>query len=423
MPPANVYILDDEPNILKTLEGCLQDEGFTVTTQQTSLKLEEDLRRLRPDLILLDIWMPERDGIEALRIIKAFDPKIEVIVITGHGNVRTAVEVTRLGAYDFVEKPINLDTLLAAIEGALARRMGRARRLGGNGEGQPRPEARSATGAGLPQRTLGRSVVVGGMGLHSGEKTGVILSPLPPGSGILFADINRGDTVPALVDYVDTTGFATTLRRGTTAVHTTEHFLATLSMYGVTNLMVKVHEELPIMDGSAAEFCRVVEEAGVEEQPAEVFPLTLDEPFTVGDEASGKYLKVEPSDELVITYTIDYPEPIGHDTHTFHATGAAAFCQEIAPARTFGFLRDIAQLEAMGLGGGGRMDNFILVDDQEKRILNTDLRFPNEFTRHKILDILGDFALLGRPLRARITGCRTGHTENTAMVRKLATLK
>jgi UDP-3-O-acyl N-acetylglucosamine deacetylase len=423
MPPANVYILDDEPNILKTLEGCLQDEGFTVTTQQTSLKLEEDLERLHPDLILLDIWMPERDGIEALRIIKAFDPKIEVIVITGHGNVRTAVEVTRLGAYDFVEKPINLDTLLAAIDGALARRTGAVRRPGEDGEGQPRRRTPASKGTSVPQRTLGRSVVVGGMGLHSGEKTGVILSPLPPGSGILFTDISRGDTVPALVDYVDTTGFATTLRRGTTAVHTTEHFLASLSMYGITNLMVKVHEELPIMDGSAVEFCRVIEEAGVEEQSAEVFPLTLDEPFIVGDEASGKFLKVEPADELSITYTIDYPAPIGQDTHTFHATGVAAFCQEIAPARTFGFLKDIAQLEAMGLGGGGRMDNFILVDDIEKKILNTDLRFPNEFTRHKILDILGDFALLGRPLRAHITGCRTGHTENTAMVRKLAALK
>ena len=423
MPPANVYILDDEPNILKTLQGCLQDEGFTVTTQQISLKLEEDLQRLHPDLILLDIWMPERDGIEALRIIKAFDPKIEVIVITGHGNVRTAVEVTRLGAYDFVEKPINLDTLLAAIEGALARRSGATSKPGGNGEGQPQPRTQARSGASQPQRTLGRSVVVGGMGLHSGEKTGVILSPLPPGSGILFTDINRGDTVPALVDYVDTTGFATTLKRGTTAVHTTEHFLATLSMYGITNLMVKVHEELPIMDGSAAEFCRVIEEAGVEEQPAEVFPLMLDQSFVVGDEASGKFLKVEPADELVITYTIDYPAPIGHDTYTFHATGVAAFCQEIAPARTFGFLKDVAQLEAMGLGGGGRMDNFILVDDAEKKILNTELRFANEFTRHKILDILGDFALLGRPLRAQITGCRTGHTENTAMVRKLAALK
>ena len=423
MPPANVYVLDDEPNILKTLEGCLQDEGFTVTTQQTSLKLEEDLERLHPDLILLDIWMPERDGIEALRIIKAFDPKIEVIVITGHGNVRTAVEVTRLGAYDFVEKPINLDTLLAAIDGALARRTGATREPGGNGEGQPQPRTPARKGTSLPQRTLGRSVVVGGMGLHSGEKTGVILSPLPPGSGILFTDINRGDTVPALVEYVDTTGFATTLRRGTTAVHTTEHFLATLSMYGITNLMVKVHEELPIMDGSAAEFCRVIEEAGIEEQSAEVFPLILDEPFLVGDEASGKFLKVEPAEDLTITYTIDYPAPIGQNTHTFHATDVTSFCQEIAPARTFGFLKDIAQLEAMGLGGGGRMDNFILVDDTEKRILNTELRFPNEFTRHKILDILGDFALLGRPLRAHITGCRTGHTENTAMVRMLAALK
>ncbi|RMF87268.1 MAG: UDP-3-O-[3-hydroxymyristoyl] N-acetylglucosamine deacetylase, partial [Nitrospirae bacterium] len=391
---ATVYILDDEPNILTTLEGCLRDEGFEVVTQSNPLAIEEDLERVRPDVVLLDIWMPERDGIEALSIIKAFDPSIEVIVITGHGNIRTAVEVTRLGAYDFVEKPIDLDTLLRALNGALAHR------------GAERPAAPPAAGgiaatpgrASRHQRTLRRSVVVGGMGLHSGEKTGLILSPLPPGSGILFTDINRGDTVPALVDYVDTTGFATTLRHGTTVVHTTEHFLAALSMYGITNLMVKVHEELPIMDGSATEFCRVIEEAGIEEQAAEISPLIVEETHVVGDEAKGVYLKVEPSEELIVSYTIDYPAPIGQDTYTFHATGPEAFREEIAPARTFGFLKDIAKLEQMGLGGGGRMDNFILVDDEAGRVMNTELRFPNEFTRHKILDILGDFALLGRPI-------------------------
>ena len=403
---ATIYIVDDEPNILTTLDGCMRDEGYTVVTQSDPMEIEKDLEKVGPDVVLLDIWMPARDGIEALSIIKGIDPTIEVIIVTGHGNIRTAVEVTRLGAYDFVEKPINLDTLLAAVEGALARR-----------GGQPQ-----AGHGGCHQRTLRRSVVVGGMGLHSGEKTGVILSPLPPGSGILFTDINRGDTVPALVDYVDTTGYATTLKRGTTVVHTTEHFLATCSMYGITNLMVKVHEELPIMDGSAAEFCRVVEEAGIEEQAAEISPLVVDETFVAGDEAKGVYVKVEPADELTVTYTIDYPPPIGRDTYTFHATGPDAFCQEIAPARTFGYLKDIAQLEQMGLGGGGRMDNFILVDDAEEKVLNTELRFPNEFTRHKILDILGDFALLGRPIRAHITGVRSGHTENSAMVRKLAAL-
>jgi len=416
---ATIYIVDDEPNILTTLDGCMRDEGYTVVTQNHPMEIEKDLAKVHPDVVLLDIWMPERDGIEALSIIKRIDPTIEVIVVTGHGNIRTAVEVTRLGAYDFVEKPINLDTLLAAVDGALARRGG-ARAVA-----KPLPVVTTQPGSGRGgrhQRTLRRSVVVGGMGLHSGEKTGVILSPLGPGSGILFTDINRGDTVPALVDYVDTTGYATTLRHGTTVVHTTEHFLATLSMYGVTNLMVKVHEELPIMDGSAAEFCRVVEEAGIEEQAAAITPLVVEESYVVGDEAKGVYVKVEPAELLTVTYTIDYPEPIGRDTYTFRATGPEAFRQEIAPARTFGFLKDIAQLEQMGLGGGGRMDNFILVDDVEKRVLNTELRFPNEVTRHKILDILGDFALLGRPIQAHITGVRSGHTENSAMVRKLAAL-
>jgi len=132
---------------------------------------------------------------------------------------------------------------------------------------------------------------------------------------------------------------------------------------------------------------------------------------------TAKFIFIEPADKFSINYTLQYPKPVGRQEFTFVMEDEELFKTEIAPARTFGFLKDIEALQKKGLASGGKLNNFILIDDE--KIVNTDLRFPDEFVRHKILDMMGDLYLLGRPIRGKITANMTGHTENTALVRLL----
>ncbi|OGL65917.1 MAG: UDP-3-O-[3-hydroxymyristoyl] N-acetylglucosamine deacetylase [Candidatus Tectomicrobia bacterium RIFCSPLOWO2_12_FULL_69_37] len=280
----------------------------------------------------------------------------------------------------------------------------------------PATPPRSAPGG--RQRTIGHSLVLYGRGLHSGLKTGLIIEPLPPNSGIRFGSLTTPDTVAARAEFVDNTNHATNLRNGPVVARTIEHLMSALHAHGVTNLLVKIGEEVPVMDGSAVEFCRLLEEAGLEEQGEGAAPLTLDRAYEVGEPGSPEgYLRAEPADELSISYLLDLPKPIGRQACRYRHTGPEAFTAEIAPARTFSFIWELENLERMGLGEGGRWGNFILVD--KERVVNTELRFPDEFVRHKILDLMGDLYLLGRPLRAKVTAERTGHRHNVALVRLL----
>ena len=268
----------------------------------------------------------------------------------------------------------------------------------------------------LRQRTLKRSVVLAGQGLHSGIKTGLILTPLPPNSGVLFGNISTGEAVPAHIDYVESTEFATFLRKGTTSAKTTEHFLAVLNCYHISNLLVKINDELPIMDGSATDFCAMVEDAGIEEQEAPLEEIVIDKKYLIGEEGpESKFIRIEPSDTFQVHYILNYPEPIGRQQVLFVLKDENVFKDQIAPARTFGYVKDVEKLESMGLASGGRLNNVILVDDE--KVVNTTLRFPDEFARHKILDIMGDFYLLGRPIRGKITAQMTGHSENVALMK------
>ncbi|HLC25803.1 MAG TPA: UDP-3-O-acyl-N-acetylglucosamine deacetylase [bacterium] len=269
-----------------------------------------------------------------------------------------------------------------------------------------------------PQKSLKRSVVLCGQGLHSGLKGGLILNPLPPNSGIHFGNITSGESVPALIDYVYSAEYATSLKRGMAVARTIEHLMAVLHMYGVSNLLVKINDEVPIMDGSALDLCQLIEDGGIEEQGAEAEEIAVKDTITVGNpQNGGKYIRIEPAATLSVTYILDYPHPIGHQEFTFTASSVEDFKREIAPARTFGFLKDIAMLEQMGLGGGGRLHNVILVD--EEKIINAPLRFPDEFVRHKILDVLGDLYLQGRRIRGKVTACMTGHSDNVELVRRI----
>ena len=415
---ATVLVVDDEGDIRRSLRGVLSDEGLRVLEAEDGGSALTLVRSERPELVLLDVWMPEVDGIELLRRLQEEPDRPQVIMISGHGNIETAVQATKLGAFDFIEKPFSIDALLSVVNRALEHRALRADAGSGaaiaprpapNGHGAPRT---------LPERTLGKSVIASGHGLHTGVKSGLILNPLPAGRGIVFANVTSGASVPAHIDYVDSTGYATTLHGGDMTVATVEHLLATLHCYGITNALIKVQSEVPAMDGSALEFCKLIEQAGVEEQGGGVEPVVIDEPIRLGGEGpDDEGIAIEPADGFSVQYTLIYPPPVGRQQYTYVHRGGDSFKAEIAPARTFGFMRDMKALASMGLASGGRLDNFILIDDE--KVVNTQLRFPEELARHKILDVLGDFSLLGRPLRGRIVACKTGHSNNIALLRKV----
>jgi UDP-3-O-acyl N-acetylglucosamine deacetylase len=424
MVAKSILIVDDEDEIRDSLKGILSDEGHRIVEAVGGKSALTLLQEERPDLVLLDIWMPEVDGIELLKEIKANAPDVEVIMISGHGNIHTAVTATKLGAFEFLEKPLSLDSVLLTVNRALQRKDLRDQSLkasSGPCKGEVQPVMTRILPGDAPtfrQRTLKKSVVLYGQGLHSGEKTGLILHPMPPGSGIAFSGISASESVPAHLDYVGSTGYATSLRRNGAVAKTVEHLLATLHCYRITNLMVKMHREVPIMDGSAQEFCQLIEEAGIQEEEERCSLIVIDRPFALGKRNSQeRYISIEPAEGFEVCYTMAYPKPIGVQQYTFRYTGQDSFKNEIAPARTFGFLKEIEELEKMGLANGGRLDNCILVGDE--KILNTELRFPDEFSRHKILDILGDFYLLGHPIRGRITARMTGHSDNVALLRKV----
>jgi UDP-3-O-acyl N-acetylglucosamine deacetylase len=259
--------------------------------------------------------------------------------------------------------------------------------------------------------------VVNGHGLHSGTRTGLILHPAPVGTGVVFESISADVEIPALVAYVRSTGYATTLFRDGASAKTVEHLLAALHAFSITNLRIKMQGEIPILDGSALMFCDLLESGGVVAQDEGVEEIVIDRKVEIGDPERGKYIALEPSPDFEIDYTLEYPHPVGREHVVYKHHGPEAFRAEIAPARTFGFLKDIASLEEMGLASGGRLHNCILIGDDG--VVNTKLRLECEFARHKILDIMGDLFLLGRPIRGRVVARMTGHGDNIALLQQL----
>jgi UDP-3-O-acyl N-acetylglucosamine deacetylase len=417
---ATVLVVDDEGEIRSSLRGVLGDEGLRVLEAEDGRRALSLVRSERPELVLLDVWMPEVDGIELLRSLQEEPDRPQVIMISGHGSIETAVQATKLGAFDFIEKPFSIDALLQVVNRALEHRALRSK--GGAPDAavaraEPSPNGHMAPSR-LPERTIGKSVIASGHGLHTGVKSGLILNPLPAGRGIVFANLTTAASVPAHLDYVGSTGYATTLHGGGMTVGTVEHLLATLHAYGITNALIKVQSEVPTMDGSAIGFCQLIEQAGVEDQGGSVDEIVIGSPLHVGGTGVDEEgISIEPADDFSIAYTLVYPHPVGRQEYTYVHRGGASFKEEIAPARTFGFVKDMKAMAAMGLASGGRLDNCILIDDE--KIVNTQLRFADEFARHKILDIMGDFYLLGRPLRGRVVARMTGHSDNIALLRKI----
>ena len=419
-----ILVVDDEEGVRESVREVLSDEGYRVVDTADGGRVIDLIRREKPGLVLLDVWMPEIDGIGLLKEIKVQEPNLNVVMVSGHGNIHMAVTATKFGAFDFIEKPVSLDGLLLTVRRALGelsvkpakKENGHAPKRAKAGKAAVAPPKPAAAALPIKQKTLKKSVVISGQGLHSGIKTGLILHPLPPNSGILFSGISADATIPAHLDFVGSTGYATSLRTKGFAVGTVEHFLAVLHSYGITNLLVKVQGEIPILDGSAVEFCHLIEEAGVQVEDEEVAEIVVDRCYSIGPK-DGECISIEPADHFSVSYLLRYPPPVGVQEHAYLFNGAECFKSEIAPARTFGFLEDIEKLQSLGLVSGGKLNNCILID--QEKIINTDLRYPNELARHKILDILGDFYLLGRPMRGAIRARMTGHSDNIALLREL----
>jgi UDP-3-O-[3-hydroxymyristoyl] N-acetylglucosamine deacetylase len=422
-----VLIVDDEPGIQTALAGILADEGFATVCTGSGSDALSLYRERHPDVVFLDIWLPDRDGLETLQALRETDPAAAVIMMSGHGTAATAVKAIKMGAYDYLEKPLSYNRAVEAVSGALhfrrsvgtgggaveALELGRGR-LDGEREPAPLPELPLLRTGTQPQRTIRRGTVLYGLGLHSGSRTGMALQPLPPDSGIQFLTLPTGTLIPAHVDAVADTDYATTLSGDGESIRTVEHLLSALHAYGVTNLLVKVHGEIPVLDGSALEFCKTLDEIGLEEQGEPRREVVIDRRFEVGG-TGGKSLVIEPGDGFEVSYLLRYPPPIGEQFYSFRLAGPEPYKREVAPARTFGFLRDLKMMNELGLGSGGRLDNFILVGEDE--VVNTELRFPDEFVRHKILDIIGDLYLLGYPIRGKVTARLTGHRDNIALLR------
>jgi UDP-3-O-acyl N-acetylglucosamine deacetylase len=385
------------------------------------------------DLVLLDIWMPGMDGIEALRKIKDLRPDVPVVMISGHATIATAMKATKEGAADFLEKPLDLSQTLSCISAALKDRPGLVQGAASDRESadaaaegfefsatKALPALRTIVfdeqrcrGARVVQHTLKRGAVLYGQGLHTGTKSGLQLEPLPANSGIHFVGVAEGDIVPAHVDYVGSTGFATTLRLGSTQAGTIEHLMSAIHAYGIANLLIKCNGEVPVMDGSAREFCNLFDSLGVVDQEGEWYSIKLDKPVAV--ERGNEWIRYQPGDGFTVEYTLRYPAPVGEQKRTFSLGSVEDYKREIAPARTFGFVKDIGYLQSKGLALGGRFDNFLLIG--ENGTINDTLRFSDEPVRHKILDCIGDLYLLGRPLSGTISASMTGHSDNIELLK------
>ena len=238
------------------------------------------------------------------------------------------------------------------------------------------------------------------------------LSPAAADTGILFRAAD-GTFIPATPDHVVDTRSATTVGAFGVKVRSIEHLMAAVSALGIDNLLVDVDaEEIPATDGSAKPFVELLYSAGRVSQPAPREPLAIPEPIRVGDES--RWLQILPSDSLRISYTLDNRHPaIGLQVASLEVT-ETSFVEEIAAARTYGFLRDVPMMRQNGLARGGSLDNAVVVG--KRIVLNDSLRFADEFVRHKILDVVGDLAVLGRPVMGHVVGRNAGHALNHDLV-------
>jgi UDP-3-O-[3-hydroxymyristoyl] N-acetylglucosamine deacetylase len=268
------------------------------------------------------------------------------------------------------------------------------------------------------QKTLAKSIKTNGIGLHTGVEVSLELKPAPENTGYIFVrtDLDNFE-IPASAEYISHCSYATTLLRKGVVLSTCEHLLSALRGIGIDNCFIELDNiEIPIMDGSSENFIELIESAGIKEQnTARRFFKVLER---VEFAEKDRKMSVEPAANFQIECVIDFPHPFINQQVFNFTLNNGSFGREIASARTFGFTQEIEMLRKANLAQGGSLDNAIVLT--ETGMLNDQpLRYKDEFVRHKILDIIGDFALLGMPMLGKITAHKSGHSIHASLMSKL----
>jgi len=267
------------------------------------------------------------------------------------------------------------------------------------------------------ETTIQRPVEAAGVGLHSGVPVRIRLLPAPVSTGIVFVRTDLENyQIPASWRYVARVSYATSLMRGAVLISTTEHLLSVFYSMGIDNVYVEIDNlEVPILDGSGEPFVRLIREAGIRQYRRKRRYLRIRRPISVEDK--GKRISILPAESFRLTCDTDYPSPVGHQCLELEVT-PENYASEIAFARTFGWERDLDQMRNMGLIRGASLENAVCFTD--RGVLNTEgLRAPDECCRHKALDLIGDLALLGRPLLGHVIAERAGHAMHAALVARI----
>jgi UDP-3-O-[3-hydroxymyristoyl] N-acetylglucosamine deacetylase len=266
------------------------------------------------------------------------------------------------------------------------------------------------------EHTIAQSLEFAGVGLHSGAPVSIRLLPAPGGSGVVFrrTDLDNFE-IPAIGRNVAKVSYATSLMRQGVLISTTEHLLSALIGMGVDNVIVEVDNlELPILDGSASPYVEAFQRVGIRSQRRRREYIRVLRPIEVRE--GDKFIGVYPGSGYTIDYTIEFPAPIGRQATSIDLA-AETYGTFIAPARTFGYMADEQRLRDMGLIRGASAENAIILGKQGPQ--NGPLRFPDEYVRHKVLDLIGDLALAGHRIEGRVVAERAGHAMHTALVSRL----
>jgi UDP-3-O-[3-hydroxymyristoyl] N-acetylglucosamine deacetylase len=268
------------------------------------------------------------------------------------------------------------------------------------------------------QNTIARPVSTEGIGLHTGVPVRVWVLPAPSGTGIVFKRVDLdGFTIKATAKNVARVSYATSLMRKGVLISTTEHLLSALAASAVDNAFIEIDNlEVPIKDGSALPFMKLIREAGLKQQRATRTWAKIVKPIEVVD--GQKRITVYPAEDFKITYRISFNHPLIGEQERSFSMNQPGYERGIAPARTFGFIDEVEMLRHSGLVRGGSLENAIVLT--RTGVMNPEgLRFPDEFCRHKILDLIGDLAMFGRPLVGHVVADRAGHAMHIALVSRL----
>lgn len=264
------------------------------------------------------------------------------------------------------------------------------------------------------QNTIKEAIEVSGIGLHTGEEVKAIFKPAPCDTGIVF--IKDNVSIEALISYVSSSYREISLKKDGICIRTIEHLLAALSSLSITNLFIELKgPEVPIMDGSSFPFVELIKKVGIRQQNRKIKYVSIVSPLEIKE--NGRSISVLPYNGLKVSYTISFNHPIQSQSLEI-VLNEETFTNEIAKARTFGFMDEVSHLRQKGLIKGGSLENAVVIEDN--KIINKEpLRYPDEFVRHKILDLLGDISLLKWKLKGHIIANCSGHSLNIKLARRI----